>query len=55
MRSGVLKRIDNVKKGQRQTQIDLGQGGEKRYEWNIPKEVALDRSAWRLTINAPEP
>ena len=22
--------------------------------WNISKEIALDRSAWRLTINVPE-
>jgi len=24
-------------------------------EWNISKELAMDRSAWRLAINMPEP
>ena len=23
--------------------------------WNISREIALDRSAWRLAINVPEP
>jgi len=24
-------------------------------DWDISKELALDRSAWRLSINVPEP
>jgi hypothetical protein len=24
-------------------------------EWNIPKELALHRSAWKITIHVPEP
>ena len=24
-------------------------------DWNISKEIALDRSAWRLAINVPKP
>ena len=24
-------------------------------DWNISKEIALDRRAWRLVINVPEP
>jgi hypothetical protein len=24
-------------------------------EWNIPKDLAMDKSAWRLAINVPEP
>ena len=24
-------------------------------DWNISKEIALDRSGWRLAINVPEP
>ena len=23
--------------------------------WNIPKDLALDRSAWKTTIHVPEP
>ena len=41
VRNGVLERVDNVKR-------DLK-------DWNISKEIALDRSAWRLAINVPEP
>ena len=41
VRSGVLKRADKVKR-------DLK-------DWDISEEVALDRSAWRLAINVPEP
>ena len=24
-------------------------------DWNISKEIVLDRSVWRLAINVPEP
>ena len=24
-------------------------------DWNISKDIALDRSAWRLAINVPKP
>jgi hypothetical protein len=24
-------------------------------EWNIPKELALDRRAWKIAIYVPEP
>ena len=24
-------------------------------DWNISKEICLDKSAWRLAINVPEP
>ncbi|PVH48241.1 hypothetical protein PAHAL_4G288400 [Panicum hallii] len=42
VRSGVLKRGDNTVKR------DLK-------EWNIAKELAVDRSTWRLAINVSEP
>jgi hypothetical protein len=31
-------------------------GGVKRdlKKWDIPKELVMDRSAWRLAINVPE-
>ncbi|PUZ74593.1 hypothetical protein GQ55_1G077500 [Panicum hallii var. hallii] len=44
VRSGVLKQGDNDETVKR----DLK-------EWNIAKELAMDRSAWRLAINVPEP
>ena len=41
MRNGVFERVDNVKRGR----------GRHKLTWDI----ALDRSAWRLAINVPEP
>ena len=48
MRNGVLERVDNVK-----TWDESVKRGLK--DWNISKEIALDRSTWRLAINVPEP
>jgi hypothetical protein len=48
VRSGVLKRADNVKSGRGRPKLTLK-------EWNISKDLAMDRSAWRLAINVPEP
>jgi hypothetical protein len=56
VRSGVLKRGDNVKRGRgrpRRTWDETVKRDLK--EWNIAKELAMDRSVWRLAINAPEP
>ena len=52
----VLERVDNVKRGRgrpKLTWVEL----DKRdlNDWNISKKIALDRSAWRLAINMPEP
>jgi hypothetical protein len=56
VRSGVLERVDNVKRGRGQPKLTWD-GAVKRdlKEWNIPKELAMDRSAWRLAISVPEP
>ena len=55
MRNGVLERVDNIKRGNRPklTWDELVKRDLK--DWNISKEIALDRSAWRLAINVPEP
>ncbi|KAG2481630.1 hypothetical protein PVAP13_J032190 [Panicum virgatum] len=42
--NGVLERVDNDESVKR----DLK-------DWNISKEITLDRSAWRIAINVPEP
>ena len=56
VRSGALERVDNVKRGRGRPKLTLD-GSVKRdlKDWNISKEVALDRGAWRLAINVPEP
>jgi len=53
VRSGVLERVDNVKRGRGRTKLTWDES-VKRYlkDWNISKEIVLDRSAWR-PINVP--
>ena len=55
MRSGVLKRADNVKSGSG-SKLTWDESVKRDLkEWNISKDLTMDRSAWRLTINVPEP
>ena len=56
MRSGVLKRVNNVKRGRGRSKLTWDELVKRDLkDWNISKEIALDRSAWRLAINVPEP
>jgi hypothetical protein len=56
VRSGVLKRADNVKSGRGRHKLTWDESVKRDLkEWNISKDLAMDRSAWRLTINVPEP
>ena len=55
MQVGVQKRIDNVKTGRARPKLTWDESVRRDLkEWNISKEVALDRSACRLAINVPE-
>ena len=55
MRSGVLKRVDKVKRGRGRPKLTCDESVKRDLkDWNISEEVALDRSAWRLAINVPE-
>ncbi|KAG2557075.1 hypothetical protein PVAP13_8NG183305 [Panicum virgatum] len=54
--SGVLERVDNVKRGRGRPKLTWDESVKRDLkDWNIFKEIALDRSAWRLAINVPEP
>jgi hypothetical protein len=54
--SGVLKRTDNVKSGRGRSKLTWDESVKRDLkEWNIFKDLAMDRSAWRLTINVSEP
>ena len=56
MRSGVLKRVDKVKMDRGRPKLTWDESVKRDLkEWNISKEVTLDRSAWRLAINVLEP
>jgi hypothetical protein len=54
--SGVLERVDNVKRGRCRPKLTWDEPVKRDLkDWNISKEIALDRSAWRLAINVTEP
>ncbi|KAG2620228.1 hypothetical protein PVAP13_3NG078803 [Panicum virgatum] len=56
VRNGVLERVDNVKRGRGTPKLMWDESVKSDLkDWNISKEIALDRSAWRLAINVPEP
>ncbi|KAG2597229.1 hypothetical protein PVAP13_5KG193207 [Panicum virgatum] len=56
VRNGVLERVNNVKRGRGRPKLTWDELVKRDLkDWNISKEIALDRSAWRLAINVPEP
>jgi len=55
VRGGVLKRVDNVKRGRGRPKVTWDESVKRDLkEWNISKEIALDSIVWRLAINMPE-
>ena len=56
VRSGLLKRVDNVKRDRGRPKLTWDEAVKRDLkDWNVPNEVAFDRSVWRLAINVPEP
>jgi len=56
VRSGVLKHVDKVKMGRDRPKLIWDESVKRDLqEWNISKKLAIDRSAWKLAINVPEP
>ena len=54
--TGILSQDSNVKRGRgrpKLTWVEAIKGDLKG--WNIPKDLALDRSAWKTAIHVPEP
>jgi hypothetical protein len=56
VRSGILNRPENTRRERGRPRLTWEEA-IKRYlkEWNIPKELVLDRSAWKIAIHVPEP
>jgi hypothetical protein len=55
VRSGVIDRVDSVNRGRGRHKLtwdELVKGDLK--EWNISKDLAMERSAWRLAIDVIE-
>ena len=54
MRSGVLKRVDKVKKDRGRPKLTWEESVKRDLkDWDISEKLALDRSSWRLAINVP--
>jgi len=56
VRSVILSQDSNVKRGRgrpKLTWVEVIKGDLKG--WNIPKDLALDKSAWKTAIHVPEP
>ena len=52
VRNGILERVDNVKMGRDRPKLTWDELVKRDLkDWNISKEIDLDRSAWRLAIN----
>jgi hypothetical protein len=55
VRSGVLDRVGSVRRGRGRPKLTWEEAVKRDLkEWDIPKELVMDRSAWRLAINVPE-
>ena len=56
MRSGVLKRVDKVKRGRGRPKLTWDESVKRDLkDCDIFEELTLDRGAWRLAINVSEP
>jgi hypothetical protein len=55
VRSGVLDQVDSVRRGRGRPKLTREETVKRDFkEWDIPKELVMHRSAWRLAINVPE-
>jgi hypothetical protein len=53
--SGVLDRVGSVRRGRGRLKLTWEEAVKRDLkEWDIPKELVMDRSAWTLAISVPE-
>ena len=56
VRSGRLKRADNVKRGRGRPNLSWEESIKRDLkDWIIERELAMERGAWKLAIHVPEP
>jgi hypothetical protein len=56
VRNGIINRPENTKRGRGRSRLTWEKAIKiDLKEWNIPKELALDRSAWKIAIHVSEP
>jgi hypothetical protein len=55
VRIGVLDRVGSVRRGRGRPKLTWDESVKRDLkEWDIPKELVMDRSASRLAINVPK-
>ena len=53
---GVLSRDINVRRGRGRPKLTWGETIKRDLKgWDIPRDLCLDRSAWKASIDVPEP
>ena len=56
VRTGIIRRIENTRRGRGRPRLTWNEAVKRDLkEWNIAKESASNRSAWKLAIHVPEP
>jgi hypothetical protein len=55
VRRGVLDRVGSVRRSRGRPKLTWDESVKRDLkEWDTPKELVMDRSAWRLAINVLE-
>jgi hypothetical protein len=53
---GVISRDINVRRGRGRPKLTWGEAIKRDLKgWDIPRDLCLDRSAWKAAIDVPEP
>ena len=56
MRSGIIKQNNDVKRSRGRPKLTWEEAVKRDLkDWNITRELALDRVAWKAAIHVPEP
>jgi hypothetical protein len=56
MHIGIIRRFENVKRGRGRPTLTWIEAVKRDLkEWNIDKELAVNRKGWKCAIHVPEP
>ena len=54
--SGILKSMEETRRGRGRPKLTWAEAVKRDLrDWNVPKDLAVDRTAWRSAIHVPEP
>jgi hypothetical protein len=52
--SAILRSMEENRRGRGQPKLTWVEAVKETWDWNVPKVLALDRTAWRSAIHVPE-